>query len=102
MRLDDIRSPGYVPNAHALRKEVVRAISFCQVQGEESRAEKLMELMAFFREALTICDDELPKTEPELDLTRSGPIPSHTVAVPSRVEPVNEVKKGAGKGKATR
>ncbi len=65
MRIDDIRSPGFLSNSHTLRKEVVKAISFCQIQGEESRQEKLTDLILFFREALQLCDDELPKTEPE-------------------------------------
>ena len=56
MKLDDIRSPGLVPNTHRLRQEVVRAISFAEVL---KSSEKATDLVLFFRDAIAYLDKEV-------------------------------------------
>lgn len=98
MRLDDIRSPGFLTNSHAIRKEVVKAISFAQIQCPESKQEKLTDLIMFFNEAIRICNDELelddPKTEPE----EPAHVANHYTAVLPPPEVPNATKKVNRKG----
>ena len=56
MRIDDICSPGFVPNSHRLRQETVRAIAFCETIGS---VEKAVELQKYFREAIEYLDREI-------------------------------------------
>jgi len=56
MKIDDIRSPGMVPNSHRLRQETIKAISFCEML---KSSEKAVELIAYFREAIAYLDREV-------------------------------------------
>lgn len=56
MKIDDIRSPGMVPNSHRLRQETIKAISFAEML---KSSEKAVELIAYFREAIAYLDREV-------------------------------------------
>ncbi len=60
MKIDDIRSPGLVPNTHRLRQEVIRAISFAQ---NLQSSEKATDLTLFFRDAIAFIDREIGSGE---------------------------------------
>ena len=99
MRIDDICSPGMVPNAHRLRQETVRAIAFAEML---KSSEKAVELQIFFREAIAYLDREiissgLPESEkPIVDINAQSPFDEEEVEV---VEPVSEPKPKAKGGK---
>ncbi len=104
MRIDEIRSPGFLSNSHALRKEMIRAISFCQIQCSESKQEKLTDLVLFLNEALALCNAELDADEDEVKPEPVEPVMvhSHYTALLPAPEVARETKKGAGKGKVSR
>ncbi len=119
MRIDDIVSPGLVPNNHRLRQEVIRAISFCE---KLSDSEKAMTLSSFFRDAIAYIDRELlseasvesekgtidpSAISPFDDDDLGAPQPAELVPfglVPPTPKPEVKVEKAtsATKGKATR
>lgn len=112
MKIDDIRSPGLVPNTHRLRQEVIRAISFAQVL---KSSEKATDLVMFFRDAIAYIDREIGSEAPaegdkvNVDPNASSPFddadlptPVEEVVVPFGlveptpvVEPEPEVKSAA-------
>ncbi len=103
MRLDDIRSPGLVPNSHRLRCELVRAISFAEVLND---SEKATELALFFREAIAYLHDKVGAEDaPESEKTAVDPeaeSPFDDADVPKADEPKPEPKpapKSTKKGK---
>lgn len=89
MKIDDIRSPGLVPNTHRLRQEVIRAISFAE---NLKSSEKAADLVLFFREAIAYIDREIAsETLPEgekgaIDLNAISPFSDDEVPKPA--EPV--------------
>ncbi|ATS92461.1 hypothetical protein PGT2_g00043 [Escherichia phage PGT2] len=93
MRIDDICSPGFVPNSHRLRQETVRAIAFCETIGS---AEKAVELQKYFREAIEYLDREivssgLPESEkPIVDADAVSPFAEEEVVA----EPKPKAKGG--------
>ncbi len=104
MRIDEIRSPGFLSNSHALRKEMIRAISFCQIQCSESKQEKLTDLVLFLNEALALCNAELDDDEDEVKPEPVEPVMtySHYTALLPAPEVAHVKPKGSAKGKAAR
>lgn len=99
MRIDDICSPGLVPNTHRLRQEVIRAISFAETI---KSPEKAVELQMFFREAIAYLDREilttdLPEATEQVSVDTSAESPFDEVET-EVVEPVPEPKPKAAKG----
>lgn len=103
MRIDDICSPGFVPNSHRLRQETVRAIAFCETIGS---VEKAVELQKYFREAIEYLDREivssgLPESEkPIVDVDAVSPFDEEEIVVepePQPEPPKPAQKKGKGK-----
>lgn len=102
MRIDDICSPGFVPNSHRLRQETVRAIAFCETIGS---AEKAIELQKYFREAIEYLDREivssgLPESEkPIVDVDAVSPFDEEEVVVEPEPQPEPDSKPKAKGGK---
>lgn len=107
MKIDDIRSPGMVPNSHRLRQETIKAISFCEML---KSSEKAVELIAYFREAIAYLDREVvSKDLPEfgeriVDTSALSPfeddeLPDHLFPVRPVEQPKKVVGKPAVKGK---
>ncbi len=93
MKLDDIRSPGLVPNSHRLRCEVVRAVAFAEVLSD---SEKATELVLFFREAIDYLSKHVGAEEaPEGEKTVVDPeaaSPFDDDELPKEPEPKPEPK----------
>lgn len=98
MKIDDICSPGFVPNSHRLRQETIRAIAFCEMT---KSSEKAVELQGYFREAIAYLDREivskdLPESEsPIVDTSAKSPfeedeIPDHLFPVKPEFVPINK------------
>ncbi len=103
MKIDDICSPGHVPNAHRLRQETIRAIAFCE---NLKSSEKAVELQGYFREAIAYLDREivskdLPESEkPTVDPSAQSPfeddeLPDAVFPVKAQFVPINKRGKKA-------
>lgn len=76
MKIDDICSPGMVPNAHRLRQETIRAIAFAETL---QSSEKASDLIKYFYEAIAYLDrevlskDSVESEKPHVDTSAVSP-----------------------------
>jgi hypothetical protein len=68
MQVDDLLSPGFVSNAHKLRTEAWKAISYARTQADltEHRSDCAGELAAFFKD----CYEKAVAIKPKKEKTK--------------------------------